>query len=38
MLRFSLMATHTFSQIEEAVEKMKEAFAKLEIITLKEKI
>lgn len=38
MLRFSLMATHTFDQIEEAVYKMKEAFAKLDIITLKEKI
>jgi 8-amino-7-oxononanoate synthase len=38
MLRFSLMATHTFDQIEEAVYKMKEAFAKLDITTLKEKI
>jgi len=38
MLRFSLMATHTFDQIEEAVYKMKDAFAKLDIITLKEKI
>jgi len=38
MLRFSLMATHTFEQIEEAVEKMQRAFRKLNIVTIKEKI
>jgi hypothetical protein len=31
LLRLSLMATHTFAQIEEAVEKMARAFRMLEI-------
>ena len=31
LLRFSLMATHTFDQIEEAVEKMEKAFKSLEV-------
>jgi len=38
MLRFSLMATHTFSQIDEAVDKLQHAFRKMNIITIKEKI
>ena len=33
LIRFSLMATHTFSQIDEAVEKMAEVFKKLEVET-----
>lgn len=37
LIRFSLMATHTFPQIEEAVEKMAIAFRKVGITTLKEK-
>lgn len=31
LLRFSLMATHTFAQIEEAVEKIGNAFKKFEV-------
>ncbi len=31
LIRFSLMATHTFSQIEEAVEKLTKAASQLEI-------
>lgn len=38
MLRFSLMATHTFGQIDEAVDKLQHAFRKMNIITIKEKI
>ncbi|WP_018613303.1 serine palmitoyltransferase [Segetibacter koreensis] len=37
LIRFSLMATHTFAQIEEAVEKLTKAAAHLEIPRLKEK-
>jgi 8-amino-7-oxononanoate synthase len=38
LLRFSLMATHTFAQIEEAVEKLSKAAAKLEIPMMKQKV
>jgi 8-amino-7-oxononanoate synthase len=39
LLRFSLMATHTFAQIEEAVEKMSKTFKEVGIIsTINEKI
>ncbi|MDB5249807.1 MAG: bioF 1 [Segetibacter sp.] len=37
LIRFSLMATHTFEQIEEAVEKLSKAAAILEIPLLKQK-
>ncbi len=37
LIRFSLMATHTFSQIEEAVEKLSKAAINLEIPTMKQK-
>ena len=37
LIRFSLMATHTFSQIEEAVEKLSKAALSLEIPTMKQK-
>lgn len=37
LIRFSLMATHTFSQIEEAVEKLTIAAAHLEIPMMKQK-
>lgn len=37
LIRFSLMATHTFSQIEEAVEKLSKAAVSLEIPTMKQK-
>ncbi len=37
LIRFSLMATHTFSQIEEAVDKLSKAASSLEIPTLKQK-
>jgi 7-keto-8-aminopelargonate synthetase-like enzyme len=33
LIRFSLMATHTFSQIDEAVEKMTNVFKRLEVET-----
>jgi 7-keto-8-aminopelargonate synthetase-like enzyme len=36
LIRFSIMATHTFSQIEEAVEKMARAFRELHIHRLNE--
>jgi 8-amino-7-oxononanoate synthase len=36
LLRLSLMATHTFAQIEEAVEKMARAFRVLQIDTLRD--
>lgn len=38
LLRFSLMATHTFDQIEEAVEKISKAFKEVGVTTIKEKI
>lgn len=37
LIRFSLMATHTFSQIEEAVEKLSKAAVSLEVPTMKQK-
>jgi 8-amino-7-oxononanoate synthase len=36
LLRFSLMATHTFAQIDEAVEKTVKAFKKCEVNSIKE--
>src|SRR6201986_5027925 len=38
LLRFSLMATHTFEQIEEAVEKIARAFKDVGVSSVKEKI
>jgi 8-amino-7-oxononanoate synthase len=38
LLRFSLMATHTFDQIDEAVEKLAKAFKEVGVATVKEKI
>ncbi len=38
LLRFSLMATHTFDQIDEAVEKIAKAFKEVGVTTVKEKI
>lgn len=38
LLRFSLMATHTFDQIDEAVEKIAKAFKEVGVSTVKEKI
>jgi 7-keto-8-aminopelargonate synthetase-like enzyme len=38
LLRFSLMATHTFEQIEEAVEKIIRAFKDVGVTTVKERI
>ncbi|PWG78873.1 serine palmitoyltransferase [Pararcticibacter amylolyticus] len=35
LIRFSLMSTHTFEQIEEAVEKLVEAFRKVEVFAFK---
>ena len=37
LIRFSLMATHTFAQIEEAIEKLAKAAALLEIPVMKQK-
>ena len=37
LIRFSLMATHTFAQIEEAVEKLTKAATQLEVPRLREK-
>ena len=37
LIRFSLMATHTFAQIEEAVEKLTKAATLLEVPRLREK-
>jgi 8-amino-7-oxononanoate synthase len=37
LIRFSLMATHTFAQIEEAVEKLTKAATQLEIPIMKQK-
>lgn len=38
LLRFSLMATHTFSQIEEAVEKLVKVFKSVGVLQVKEPI
>src|ERR1700743_1979062 len=38
LLRFSLMATHSFEQIDEAVEKIAKAFKDVGVATVKEKI
>src|SRR6201994_532740 len=38
LLRFSLMATHTFDQIEEAVDKIARAFKAVGVSTVKERI
>jgi 8-amino-7-oxononanoate synthase len=38
LLRFSLMATHTFDQIDEAVEKLAKAFKEVGVTSIKEKI
>src|SRR6201991_2431479 len=38
LLRFSLMATHTFAQIDEAVEKIARAFKEVGVTTDKERI
>lgn len=38
LLRFSLMATHTFEQIEEAIEKIIKAFKDVGVTTVKERI
>jgi 8-amino-7-oxononanoate synthase len=38
LLRFSLMATHTFSQIEEAVEKLVQVFGQVGVLNVKERI
>ncbi|GAC1309192.1 MAG: aminotransferase class I/II-fold pyridoxal phosphate-dependent enzyme [Mucilaginibacter sp.] len=38
LLRFSLMATHTFGQIDEAVEKIAKAFKEVGVSSIKEKI
>jgi len=37
LLRFSLMATHTFDQIDEAVEKIAKAFKDVGVTSIKEK-
>src|ERR1700712_2118994 len=36
LLRFSLMATHTFAQIDEAVDKLSKAFKQVGVTTVKE--
>jgi len=38
LLRFSLMATHTFDQIDEAIEKIAKAFKDVGVASVKEKI
>lgn len=38
LLRFSLMATHTFGQIEEAVEKLARVFRQVGVTKIKERI
>jgi 7-keto-8-aminopelargonate synthetase-like enzyme len=38
LLRFSLMATHSFAQIEEAVEKITKAFKIFEVATVRERV
>ena len=38
LLRFSLMATHSFEQIDEAIEKIAKAFKEVGVTSIKEKI
>ncbi|MGN6639947.1 MAG: 8-amino-7-oxononanoate synthase, partial [Mucilaginibacter sp.] len=38
LLRFSLMATHTFAQIEEAIDKISKAFKAVGVSLVKEDI
>ena len=38
LLRFSLMATHTFAQIDEAIDKISKAFKEAGVVTVKENI
>lgn len=38
LIRFSLMATHTFDQIDEAIDKLSKACKKLDIVHVKEKV
>jgi 8-amino-7-oxononanoate synthase len=38
LLRFSLMATHTFGQIEEAIDKISKAFKEAGVVMVKENI
>jgi 8-amino-7-oxononanoate synthase len=38
LLRFSLMATHTYEQIDEAIDKIAKAFKEVGVTTVKEKI
>jgi 8-amino-7-oxononanoate synthase len=38
LLRFSLMATHTFGQIEEAIDKIAKAFKEAGVVSVKENI
>src|ERR1700709_336483 len=38
LLRFSLMATHTFEQIDEAIEKITKAFKDVGVVMIKENI
>lgn len=38
LIRFSIMATHTFSQIEEAIDKLSKACEQVGVIKMKEKI
>jgi len=38
LLRFSLMATHTFAQIDEAIDKISRAFKDVGVTSIKEKI
>ena len=38
LIRFSIMATHTFSQIEEAVEKLTQACVEVGVTTVKAKV
>src|SRR3978361_600076 len=38
LLRFSLMATHTFAQIEEAIDKISKAFKEVGVVMVKENI
>ena len=38
LLRFSLMATHTFAQIDEAIDKISKAFKEADVIMVKENI
>jgi 8-amino-7-oxononanoate synthase len=38
LIRFSIMATHTFSQIEQAIEKLSMVCRSLDVVSLKEKV